>query len=336
MNTAEFDSMNAGLVAIEASGLGMRYRRGWALQECSFRLPAGRVCGLVGPNGAGKSTLLSLAAGFGEASAGRLRVFGADPRTRQAREQVGYLAQNKPLYPRMTVTDTLRMGRELNRANWDQRRAEGIVRAGDVPLHARAGSLSGGQRTRLALALCFGKRPRMLMLDEPMADLDPLVRHEMTALLMAEAAEYGTTVLTSTHTLPELEGVCDYLLVLADGRVRMAGEADELAAAHSLVVGALPAADSGQQRKDGAATGPVLPSALDPHTVVEAQVTGRQFSALVRRGAPLPEGPAWSVSEPSMEQLLLSYLRSPEAPALLMPSADLPEMPAAQLKDHAA
>lgn len=329
--------MNAGLVALEATGLGKSYRRGRALRECSFRLPAGRVCGLVGPNGAGKSTLLSLAAGFGTASAGRLRVFGADPRSVQAREQVGYLAQDKPLYPRMTVEETLRLGRELNSARWDQRRAEDIVRAGDVPPHARVGSLSGGQRTRLALGMCFGKRPRMLMLDEPMADLDPLVRREMTGLLMSEAAEYGTTILTSTHNLPELEGVCDYLLVLHGGQVRMAGEVDELTSAHSYVVGALPTG-GGQQSGDSAGAVPALPAALDPHTVIESQVTGRQFKALVRHGGPLREGSSMSASEPSMEQLLLSYLQSPEAPALLTPSASpSPLAPSAALpKDHAA
>lgn len=330
--------MNAGLVALEATGLGKNYRRGWALRECSFRLPAGRVCGLVGPNGAGKSTLLSLAAGFGVASNGRLRVFGSDPRSLAAREQVGYLAQDKPLYPRMTVAETLRMGRELNGAPWDAHRAQEIVRAGDVPQHARVGSLSGGQRTRLALGMCFGKRPRMLMLDEPMADLDPLVRHEMTGLLMAEAAEYGTTILTSTHNLPELEGVCDYLLVLHGGQVRLAGEVDELTAAHSRVVGALPST-GGAPGEGGAGTGPALPAELAHHTVIESQVTGRQFTALVRLGAPLPESRNLSVSEPSMEQLLLSYLRTPEAPALLTPSAATPVTPApsaALLEDHAA
>ncbi|MEU0125176.1 ABC transporter ATP-binding protein [Streptomyces albidoflavus] len=322
MYTEQFDPADAGLVALEATGLGKRYRRGWALEECAFRLPAGRICGLVGPNGAGKSTLMSLATGVSGPSAGTLRVFGGDPRGGRARRQVGYLAQSKPLYPRLSVADTLRMGRELNGDSWDQRRAEAIVRGGDIPFHARAGSLSGGQRTRLALALCFGKRPRMLLLDEPMADLDPLVRHEMTGVLMAEAAESGTTVVMSTHTLPELEGVCDYLLVLAGGRVRLAGEADELAWAHSLVTGALPA--------PGAA-GP-----LDGHTVVEATTSGRQFTAMVRREGPLAPGPTWTVAEPSMEQLLLAYLRAPEAPPLLTPSATPPAPTHLAAKDHAA
>ncbi|WP_229818332.1 ABC transporter ATP-binding protein [Streptomyces chromofuscus] len=298
------DGQYAGDTALEAHGVGVRYRRGWALRDCSFRLPAGRICGLVGPNGAGKTTLLGVAANMLGPTEGALRVFGAAPGSAEAGRRTAFLAQEKPLYRRFTVAETLRLGRELN-PGWDQRAAEDIVRAGNVPLDARVGTLSGGQRTRVAFALAFGKRPDLLLLDEPMSDLDPVVRHELMGTLMAEAAERGTTVLMSTHVLAELESVCDYLVVVSSGAVRLAGDVDELLAVHTLVTGV---------QEDG---GP--PAGLERHTVVESRVTGRQFTALVR-----PEGPVtgpWETAPVTMEELLLAHLRSAEAPALITPTA---------------
>ncbi|MER5807343.1 ABC transporter ATP-binding protein [Streptomyces sp. NPDC002033] len=293
-----------GRWALEARGLGRKYGRRWALKDCSFRVPAGRIAALVGPNGAGKSTLLNLATRLTEPSTGELRVFGAPADDPAAMTRWAYLSQDKPLFKRFTVEQTLRMGRELN-PDWDQEAAERIVGAGEVPMRARAADLSGGQRTRVALALAFGKRPELLLLDEPMSDLDPVARDEIGALLLSEAAEHGTTVLMSSHLLSEIEDMCDYLLVLADGRVRMAGEADELVPMHTLVTGV---------SADG-----TLPPALAAHTVVEVRTSGRHFTALVRRQGPL-EGD-WQLAEPSMEEVLLGYLRSPGAPALLSPTA---------------
>ncbi|AXU17171.1 ABC transporter ATP-binding protein (plasmid) [Streptomyces clavuligerus] len=305
--TQTYGSPLNGVAALEAHILHKRFRGGDALRDCSFRLPAGRICALVGPNGAGKSTLMGLASGMLGADGGRIRVFGEDPRSAQARGQVAFLSQSKPLYPGLTIAETLRMGRELNPGHWHQETAERLVRAGDLPLHAKVGTLSGGQRTRVALALCFGKRPRLLMLDEPLADLDPVVRHEITGLLMAMAAEHGTTVLMSSHTLREIDEVCDYLVVLTQGHVRLAGEADDLLNAHSVLVGAMPGNDSG------------LPPSLAAHVVIESRVAGRQVTALVRREDRVLG--TWDVHEPSLEELLLAYLRSPDAPTLLTPSA---------------
>lgn len=294
-----------GVAALQASGLGKRYGRGWALRDAAFRVPAGRVCGLIGPNGSGKSTLLHLAAGLLAPTDGTVRVLGAEPTARSVRPRVAFVAQDKPLYPRFTVAETLRLGRELN-PDWDQAVAERVVREADVPPRARISSLSGGQRTCVALALALGKRADVLLLDEPMADQDPLRRRRMMGLLMAEAAEHGTTVLIATHVLAELDGVCDYLLLIGDGRVRIAGETDAVQTAHRLVRGA--------HREAG------VPAGLDRHTVVETRTTGRQFTALIRPGTePLTD--AWLVSEPSVEEVLLGYLRSPDAPPLLTPSA---------------
>ncbi|MFF4738811.1 ABC transporter ATP-binding protein [Streptomyces sp. NPDC001262] len=293
--------------ALEAAGLGVKHRRGWALRDCSFRIPAGRICALVGPNGAGKSTLLSLAAGLRRPTAGALHVLGGGrPSDRAVRPRIGYVAQDKPLYPHLTVGETLRVGEELNPATWDWATAERIVAAGGLPPAARIASLSGGQRTRVALALALGKRPELLLLDEPMSDLDPLVRHEMTAALMTAAAEHSTTVVMASHVLAELDGVCDYLLLVADGRIRLAGEVEDLLSVHSLVMG--------RHESEG------LPREFTGHTVVESRVTGRQITALLRTDGPVAG--EWEVAEPSLEELLLAHLRSPDAPPLLTPTAE--------------
>ncbi|MEU5609624.1 ATP-binding cassette domain-containing protein [Streptomyces sparsogenes] len=295
--------------ALEATGLGKKYRRGWALRDVSFRLPAGRICALVGPNGSGKSTLLSLAADLLAPTTGTVRVFGADPRAAEARRRVAFVAQDKPLYPRFTVAETLRLGRELN-PGWDQAAAERLVAEAEVELTARVGSLSGGQRTCVALALALGKRADLLLLDEPMSDQDPLRRHRTMGALMAEAAEHGTSVVISTHVLAELDGVCDYLLLVGGGRIRLAGETDALQSAHRLVTG---------PRGTPGAT----PAEIARHTVVETRATGRQLTALIRpQGAPAEDG--WIVREPTLEEVLLGYLRAPDAPPLLTAGARPP------------
>ncbi|MGZ2361859.1 ABC transporter ATP-binding protein [Streptomyces sp. 372A] len=284
--------------ALESEGLGMRYRGrggGWALRDCTFRLPAGAVCALVGPNGAGKSTLLAMAAGFLRPAEGTLRVLGSSPG--DIRTRMAYVAQDKPLYPQLTVSETLWAGAELNPDGWDRDTAARI--AEPLPSQLKVRDLSGGQRTRLALALALGKRAELLLLDEPMADLDPLARHQLMGALMAEAAEHRTTIVMSSHILSELEGVCDHLLLVDGGRVRLGGETDDLIAAHAVL------------------TGPVRD--LAPHTVIESRTTGRTLTALVRPEGPVD--PAWDRTAPSLEELLLAHLRSPEAPALLTPSA---------------
>ncbi|MEU6387438.1 ABC transporter ATP-binding protein [Streptomyces bauhiniae] len=284
--------------AIEATGLGRRYgRRGaWALRDCAFRLPTGRVCAVVGPNGAGKSTLFALAAGLMAPTEGELRVLGTSPA--DARPRVGYVAQAKPLYPQLTVAETLRMGADLNPGRWDAAGAERIVAGGDLDPGARIRSLSGGQRTRVALALALGKRPELLLLDEPMADLDPLARHDLMGVLMGTAAEHGTTIAMSSHVVAEVEDSCDHLLLIGSGRVRLAGEIDDLLAAHLRVAGSA---------EEGALTG---------HTVVESRTTGRQLSALIRPAGPLPGD--WRTGRPTLEDLVLAHLRGADAPALTL------------------
>ncbi|MFF2073779.1 ABC transporter ATP-binding protein [Kitasatospora sp. NPDC058162] len=296
--------------ALEAFGLGRRYRGEWALRACDFTVPTGRICGVVGPNGAGKSTLLSLAARQLDPSEGELRVFGEPAGTPEQRARVAYVAQDKPLYPGLTVAETLRMGRELNPA-WDQDVAEQIVDQGELRLRARISSLSGGQRTRVSLALALGKLPDLLLLDEPMADLDPLARHQLMGTLMSTAAERGTTIVVSSHILPELDGVIDHLLLVQRGRIRLSGDLDEILDGHQLL------------------TGPAEGTELPPELVVEQRIGGRRATALVRTGEPL-DGP-WESERPSLDELLLGYLRAPaeSTPTLSTPTQSPPGTPPA-------
>ncbi|POX56754.1 ABC transporter ATP-binding protein [Streptomyces sp. Ru71] len=281
--------------ALRATGLGFRYRArgGWALKDCEFTVPEGRITALVGRNGAGKSTLLHLAGGLLRPRTGEIRVLGAVPGTPEARTKVALLTQDKPLYPRFTVAETLLMGDKLN-TTWDRKAAEDVVAAGGIASTARVGELSPGQRTRVALALALGKRPELLLLDEPMADLDPVVRGEIMAVLMTEAAERGTSILLSSHVLPELEQTCDWVVVLRDGHVELSEDADTLREAHALV--------TGHANQVGTLAG---------HTVVHRRGAGRQTTALVRRRGPLKGD--WHVERAGLEDVLLGYLRAGEA-----------------------
>ncbi len=291
-----------GRPAVEAVGLGKRYRGDqWALRDCDFAVPAGRICGVVGANGAGKSTLLTLAARLIRPTEGEIRVFGEASSTPESRARVAHLTQEKPLYPSFTVAETLRIGRELN-PGWDEDAAQRVVDLGELRPRARIGSLSGGQRTRVALALTLGKRADLLLLDEPMADLDPLARHELMGVLMAEAAERGTTILVSSHILAELDGVIDHLLVVQAGRIRLAGDLEEILDGHQLLT--------------GVAEGTELPAGI----VVDRRVRGRQVTALLRTGEPV-DGP-WELTRPTLEELLLTYLRTPLPPQPTAPDRE--------------
>ncbi|MGW4379036.1 ABC transporter ATP-binding protein [Kitasatospora sp. NPDC004531] len=285
--------MTDSRIALEAVELGKSYRRGkWALRDCAFTVPAGRICGLVGPNGAGKSTLLGLAARLFAPSEGELRVLGAAGAgevTAAQRAKVAYVTQDKPLYRSFTVDDTLRMGAELN-PGWDRAAAQRVVELAELDPRARVGTLSGGQRSRVALALALGKRAELLLLDEPLADMDPLARHELTGILMSEVEANGTTVVISSHVMAELEGVADHLLLVQSGRIRLAGDLDEILDGHRLVTG-------------------LADTARPPGEAVEWRVSGRQATGLLRTAGPVP-GP-WEASRPRFEELLLAYLRNP-------------------------
>jgi ABC-2 type transport system ATP-binding protein len=276
---------------LTAKGLGKRYRKRWALADCTLEIPAGRVVGLVGPNGAGKSTLLSLAVGLQQPSAGTIEVLGAAPGSRLTR--VGFVAQDSPVYATLSVDEHLQLGRRLN-PRWDEALArQRIAKLGLDPTQ-KAGKLSGGQRAQLALTLCIAKRPEVLILDEPAAALDPLARRELLGQLMEAVAEHGLSVILSSHLVSDLERVCDYLIVLVESRVRIAGDMDDLMATHFRL------------------TGPRRETL--PDGVISASHTERQTTALVRSGEAIHD-PAWSVSGLSLEDLVLAYMNPQVAPS---------------------
>jgi ABC-2 type transport system ATP-binding protein len=282
---------------LAASGLGKKYGRKWALSDCSLEVPAGRVVGLVGPNGAGKSTFLNLAVGMLTPSAGDIQVLGARPTGRDAqREKVGYVGQDTPTYANLSVADHLRIGAHLNPA-WDATlAAERLEQLGLDPAQ-RAGRLSGGQRAQLALTLGIAKRPELLLLDEPVASLDPLARREFLQDLMEAVADQELSVVLSSHLVSDVERACDYLVVLVDSKVQVAGDIEHLLATHHRLTG---------PRRDPEA----LPA--DQH-VVSASHTDRQSTYLIRTEAPILD-PAWEVSGLTLEDLVLAYMSGARTP----------------------
>ncbi len=284
-------------VALAASGLGKRYRRRWALSGCTLEVPAGHVAGLVGPNGAGKTTLLQLAVGLIEPSAGSVAVLGEEVVATAAQlARVGFVAQDSPLYPSLSVADHLRLGAALN-PGWDAALAQARIARLGLHRAQRAGTLSGGQRAQLALTLAIAKWPELLVLDEPFASLDPLARREFLQGLMEFAAEHTVTVVLSSHLIADLERVCDYVILITEGHVRLSGEVDELLATHRRLSG---------PRRDSAR----LPVSQQ---VIEASHTDRQSTLLVHTEEPIID-PAWSVEEVSLEDILLAYMAPPAGP----------------------
>jgi ABC-2 type transport system ATP-binding protein len=276
---------------IEAVALGKRYRRRWALQDCTMAIPSGKVVGLVGANGAGKTTLMHLMVGLLRPSSGDVTVLGNAPA--EGPEQlarVGFLAQDAPLYATLSVADHLRLGQRLN-PGWDSQAADSRIERLGFDVQQRAGQLSGGQRAQLALTLAVSKRPELLLLDEPVAGLDPLARREFLQNLMETVAEREVSVVLSSHLISDIERVCDYLIVLAASRVRLAGDVQDLLSTHRVL--------TGPRREAGS-----LPATVE---VIEANHSERQTTLVVRTETPIID-PTWSVSELGLEDLILAYL----------------------------
>jgi ABC-2 type transport system ATP-binding protein len=288
---------------IEASGLGKRYGSTWALRECTLAIPAGHVAALVGPNGAGKTTLLNLTVGLAESSAGGVTVLGGlPPGSAAALDGIAFVAQDTPLYKNLPVRDMLHLTRNLNR-RFDQPYAEARLAELGIPLNRKAGKLSGGQQAQLALTLALGRRPRLLVLDEPVAMLDPVARHDFMATVLTAAADDGVSVLLSSHVLAELERVADYLILLSRGRVQVTGELDGLLASHRMLTGPTAEADTYADRP-----------------VVNVRRGQAQTHLLVRAAADDPVPPGWEAHPVDLEELAMAYLREPGAAALPGPA----------------
>ena len=276
---------------IDAAGLGKRYGRKWALTDCTLEIPSGHVVGLVGPNGAGKSTLLNLSVGLLSPTAGRINVLGEEPAcSPEQLGRVGFVAQETPTFSALSVADHLKLGAHLN-PTWDHTVAEARIDQLGLDPNQKAGKLSGGQQAQLALTLAVAKRPQLLILDEPVASLDPLARREFLQILMETVAEDAVSVVLSSHLVADLERVCDYLIVLVASRVQLAGPVEELLAQHHRLIG---------ERRDPA----TLPSNQE---VIESSHTERQSTILIRTTDPILD-PAWTVEEVGLEDLVLAYM----------------------------
>ncbi|HYJ60546.1 MAG TPA: ABC transporter ATP-binding protein [Actinomycetota bacterium] len=290
-------------VALETTGVAKRYGRTWALRDCTLAVPAGRVAGLVGPNGAGKTTLLRLAVGLKRPTRGEVRVFGQPPGDDPALlGRVGFVAQDTPLYADLSAAEHLEFGRRLN-PTWDgNAAAERLARLG-VASDRTVRSLSGGQRAQVALTLALAKRPDLLVLDEPVASLDPLARREFLSELMGEVADRNLTVILSSHLIADLELRCDYLVVLSASRVQVLGDVDDLLAGHAVLTGPSDA-----------------PVPAGVQAVISDRGTHRQRELFARTSAPVADL-AWQVRPVTLEDLVLAYLSEPTAGTLPGPEA---------------
>jgi ABC-2 type transport system ATP-binding protein len=274
---------------LETEDLTKRYRGKTALSNCTISVPQGHVVGLVGPNGSGKSTLLNVASGILSPTTGSVRVFGAPPASSPTQlARVGFVAQDTPVYSGFSIRDHLRYGKHVN-LKWDDELANRRIEQLGLDLKQRAGKLSGGQRAQLALTLAIAKRPDFLLLDEPVAALDPLARREFLQILMETVAEDDVSVLLSSHLVADIERVCDYLIVLVSSRVQIAGDVEDLLATHHRLIGPRDATLS------------------ESHFVIESSHTERQSTMLVRSDGPIAD-PRWTVEAINLEDLVLAYM----------------------------
>ena len=276
---------------LQAEGLSKRYGRREALTDCTLAIPPGRVVGLVGPNGAGKTTLLHIAVGLLSPTAGSIEVLGAHPASGPVQlAKVGFVAQDAPTYAGLSIADHLRFGAHTN-PGWDQQVADDRITKLGLDPSQKAGKLSGGQRAQLALTIAIAKRPELLILDEPVASLDPLARREFLQGLMAYIAEHEASVILASHLISDLERVCDYLIVLVASRVRVTGEVEDLLASHYRLTGA---------RRD--------PADLPPGAeVIEESHTDRQSTLIVHSTTPIDD-PSFTVEQITLEDLVLAYM----------------------------
>src|SRR3984885_8776609 len=290
---------------IETTGLGKRYGKAWALRDCTLAVPAGSLAALVGPNGAGKSTLMNMAVGLTVPTAGAVAVLGGQATgSPAALDDIAFMAQDAPVYKNLSVADMLHLTRNLNR-RFDDAAARARLADLGIPLRKKTGKLSGGQQAQVALTVALARRPRLLILDEPLAALDPLARQDFLASVMTAMADDGVSVLLSSHALAELERVADYLIVLSGGQLRLAGETDDLLATHRILTG--PATEADKYARQ-----------LHAVQIKRAEVQAHLLVAASGPAGPVP--PSWEAHPVSLEELTLAYLRAPASAGLPGPS----------------
>lgn len=279
--------------AVKTEALGKRYRSFWALKDCTINVPQGRVSALVGPNGAGKTTLLKLLISLSRPSAGSANVLSKSPsQSPEYISEIGYLAQEIPMYGNLNAKEHIDMGRHLN-ANWDSESATKRLNELSVPLDRSVGKLSGGQKAQVALGLALAKKPKLLLLDEPVAALDPLARVDFLKSLAQAVADANEelTVVMSSHLLADLERVCDHIIILASGETQLCDDIDMVLKSHKLLVG----------KYRGSTTS-------DDYTIIQQSDTDRETTLLVRLKSPRFRDPHWQMRDVDIEEIVLAYM----------------------------
>ena len=274
---------------LETHDLAKRYgRRTWALTGIDLAIPQGGITALVGPNAAGKSTLIKTWVGFERPTRGGVKVAGIDPwKDRSAvLGQLGYVPQSPALYDGLTVDDHLDLAVQL-RPDFDQHYARLRLEQLGIPGEQGAKSLSGGQQAQVALALALGSRAKILLLDEPLASLDPLARREFLHVLTDAVRTDGATALLSSHIVTDVQQACDRLVVLGVGKILLHDTVIDALATHWL-------ATEGAATADGQAIGSFGGPAGERLTLI--------------RGSTLSEGA--NLRPASLEEVVLGYLAS--------------------------
>jgi ABC-2 type transport system ATP-binding protein len=278
---------------IETEALGKQYGKQWALRDCTLAVPEGHLTALVGPNGAGKSTLMNIVAGLSVPTTGTVTVLGGRPAgSPAALDGIAFMAQDAPLYKSFSAAEMIHLTRNLNRS-FDDSYAKDRINGLDIPLKKKSGKLSGGQQAQLALTLALARHPRLLILDEPLAALDPLARQDFMATVMTSMTDDGVSVLLSSHAIAELERMADYLVVLGGGRLRLCGQTDEVLAGHQILTGPTAEADR-------------LADLLSP---IQDKRAGAQAHLLVKTAGAANVPPGWEAHPVSLEETILAYLR---------------------------
>lgn len=276
---------------LTATNLQKSYQGKLALKNCSINVPAGAVVALVGPNGAGKTTLLDIIAGLLPPTSGEVRLFeNVIPGSLESLQRVSFVAQNSPLYKNMAVIDAVRITKSLN-VTFDREYALIRLEKLRIPLKRRIGKLSGGQQAQVALTLAIARRPDLLLLDEPLSSLDSLARQQFLSELMTSVATTSMSVIFSSHSISELEKVCDYLILIVEGEVQLCDSLDRIIESHRMIACA--------------------PGELDDYSDIEIieRKLGTRFSTHLIRVTNLLSHSALESHPSTLENIVLAYLR---------------------------
>lgn len=278
---------------VELRGVTKEYRRKIALRDCTLAIPPGRVVALVGSNGAGKSTMLRIMAGLTSPSSGDVSIFGHSGAldTVSQLSRVGYLDQDRPLYRGFRVSEMLRAAARSNE-HWNEQLAKDYLAQLGIGLDQRIRHLSGGQSAQVALTLCLATTPELLILDEPAAALDPAARQDLLQLLMQQVSGGNVSVVLSTHALDDVIAICDYLVVVAHGRVVVADDLEFILQSHRL----MRATTTHNLWPEGA-------------VVIEDRRGTRDGMVLLRMELPVTDGRV-ALEEPTLDEIVLAYMRS--------------------------